>query len=445
MAFTIKLLDSLTPQAKPYRKFEGGQRPGFGMQVSPGGKVTFIYLYREPVANKQRVMTLGGYYGVDRDGQARNGGLTLKEAYSAYADAKRIREEGRDPQIVRDETLLLEEAGRRTERELRKREASMGSIQQLLDAYVADLKADGKRSWADVEQCLTVNVYPVIPQATKAKDVTPADIRAVLAAIIQRKAMTMANKVRAYLSAAFAFGIGWDNDPNRHFEPLRFGISANPARDVPKPDKQTHTRNRALSAGEVKQLWDLLDDCGLHPKTAAAIRLLFALGGQRVEEVLGLHADEVDMQNRYVTLLNTKNGSTHVVPFGDVAAPILQERLAADTSGLLFDKVRGSGEMGYHTISKAINRTCQRTDMQSFVPRDIRRTVKTLMGYAGISKEDKDRFQNHALHDVSSKHYDRYDYLAEKRQTMAVWDAYLQTILTGEPQATVVQFRAANA
>ena len=444
MAFTIKLLDSLTPQAKPYRKFEGKQRAGFGVQVSSGGKITFIYLYREPIASKQRVMTLGGYYGVDRDGQAKNGGLSLKEAYAAYADAKRIHEEGRDPQIIRDEKLVQENAARRAELDRLKRESSMGNIQQLLNAYVADMKLQGKRSWFDVEQCLNSNVYSAIPATTKAKDVLPTDIRAVLAAIIKREKMTMANKVRAYLSAAFAFGIEWDNDAKRHFEALRFGISTNPVRDVPKPDKRTHARDRALSGEEVKHLWDLLDDCGLHPKTEVAIRLLFALGGQRVEEILGLHADDVDMQNQYVTLLDTKNGSTHLVPFGEVAIPLLQERLC-DTSinGALFGKIKGnaSEDMGYHTLSRAINRICKRTGMNPFVPKDIRRTVKTLMGEAGIRKEDRDRFQNHALSDVSSKHYDRYNYLAENRQTSAVWDAYLQNILAGEPQANVVQLR----
>jgi integrase len=35
--------------------------------------------------------------------------------------------------------------------------------------------------------------------------------------------------------------------------------------------------------------------------------------------------------------------------------------------------------------------------------RDLRRTWKTLAGQAGISKEIRDRIQNHALHDVSSK------------------------------------------
>ena len=39
--------------------------------------------------------------------------------------------------------------------------------------------------------------------------------------------------------------------------------------------------------------------------------------------------------------------------------------------------------------------------------RDLRRTWKTLAGKAGVSKEIRDRIQNHALHDASSKSYDR--------------------------------------
>lgn len=57
--------------------------------------------------------------------------------------------------------------------------------------------------------------------------------------------------------------------------------------------------------------------------------------------------------------------------------------------------------------------------------RDIRRTCKTLMGELGISKELRDRIQNHALQDVSSRHYDRYDYLAEKRDALEQWERRL--------------------
>lgn len=40
------------------------------------------------------------------------------------------------------------------------------------------------------------------------------------------------------------------------------------------------------------------------------------------------------------------------------------------------------------------------------------------MGETGISKEIRDRIQSYALNDVSSKHYDRYDYLTEKRRAL---------------------------
>jgi hypothetical protein len=67
--------------------------------------------------------------------------------------------------------------------------------------------------------------------------------------------------------------------------------------------------------------------------------------------------------------------------------------------------------------------------MDRFSPRDLRRTFKTLAGKAGISKEIRDRLQNHSLQDVSSLHYDKYDYLREKRESMDIWNDYLMGIL----------------
>jgi integrase len=68
---------------------------------------------------------------------------------------------------------------------------------------------------------------------------------------------------------------------------------------------------------------------------------------------------------------------------------------------------------------------------KKFTPRDLRRTCKTRMGEIGISKLIRDRLHNHALQDVSSKHYDRYDYLKEKKEAMQTWDGYLQAVIAG--------------
>lgn len=424
---TDNLLKSLKPIGTAYRRMDEG-KAGFGVKVSPKGQISFIFRYKTPQGRD--VPMILGYYPE----------TSLKDARQLWAKSRAIYDSGRDPQIVLAEELAVEESQRRLLEAQRKRESMNGSIHQLIEAYVSDLKANNKRSWAEVERALTVNVYPVIPENTKAKDITPEDIKSILAQIISRDKLIAANRIRAYLSAAFTFGIHWDNDAKRHFETLRFGIQSNPVRDVPKPEKTEQARDRNLSAAEVKQLWHALDQTKMHPKVARAIRLLFALGGQRIEEVLELTTKDVDFQNQFVILRDTKNGSTHIVPFGDLAKELLEISMAqADSDNSLFGKIRGTqGIMPYATLTRAINRICPKVGLDPFVPKDIRRTVKTLMGFAGIRKEDRDKFQNHAMTDVSSRHYDRYDYLAEKRQVMAVWDDYLKTILTGEPKANIV-------
>jgi hypothetical protein len=74
-------------------------------------------------------------------------------------------------------------------------------------------------------------------------------------------------------------------------------------------------------------------------------------------------------------------------------------RLLAGSDG----KVRRRPSLVWHVIPIVTNRA-------------LRRTWKTLAGKAGIPKEIRDRIQNHALHDVSSRSYDRWHYLPEKRQ-----------------------------
>jgi integrase len=67
--------------------------------------------------------------------------------------------------------------------------------------------------------------------------------------------------------------------------------------------------------------------------------------------------------------------------------------------------------------------------MPSFSARDLRRTFKTLAGSMGISLEMRNRLQGHALVDVGSVYYDRFDYLDQKRDAMEQWGAGLQKII----------------
>ncbi|MHC5193233.1 site-specific integrase [Pseudomonas frederiksbergensis] len=98
------------------------------------------------------------------------------------------------------------------------------------------------------------------------------------------------------------------------------------------------------------------------------------------------------------------------------------------TSTFLFEgKVEGKS-IHANSLSRAVTKLYSRhTDKFEgpFTLRDIRRTCKTLMGVAGIEKELKDRIQGHAFNDVSSKHYDRYDYFKEKQSSLEKWGQWL--------------------
>ncbi|MEJ1497481.1 MAG: site-specific integrase, partial [Candidatus Sedimenticola sp. (ex Thyasira tokunagai)] len=62
----------------------------------------------------------------------------------------------------------------------------------------------------------------------------------------------------------------------------------------------------------------------------------------------------------------------------------------------------------------------------AWTPKDLRTTFKTRGGEIGLSKEIRDRLQNHAFSDVSSKHYDMWSYLPEKREAVEEWCAQLK-------------------
>ena len=73
-----------------------------------------------------------------------------------------------------------------------------------------------------------------------------------------------------------------------------------------------------------------------------------------------------------------------------------------------------------------IKRYCMNNNIDGFSPRDFKRTFKTLAGQIKITKEIRYRIQHHALHDVSSVHYDRYDYSEEKLEALVKWEYKLK-------------------
>jgi integrase len=411
--------------------WEGGSDPGFGLQVTPKAVKTFFLFYR--FRGKRCFYKLGRYPNQ----------TSIAEARQKARAALKLLAQGVDPRAHETQAKAAQATAER-------QAALRGSIAQLFEAYAAHLDAKGSRGTArTVRNIFKHDIAPVIGETTRAQAVTPHHVKAVLHRIINRGALIQANRVRSYMSAAFAFGLEHDNDPRNFKAEVLFGLEHNPVRDVPKPTKFEKPGERDLSAHEIYALWHGLEKTSLYRPVQLAIKLCLATGGQRINEVLSATWTEFDRERMLWELPSsrTKNNKPHVVPLTPLAAALLDELHAYSGNGqYLFPKLRNASEpMALSTMSQAIDKFCQTIDadgkrieartgarpFQKFIPRDLRRTCKSRMGEIGISKLIRDRLHNHALQDVSSRHYDRYDYLPEKKQAMQTWGGYLQAVNAG--------------
>jgi integrase len=261
-----------------------------------------------------------------------------------------------------------------------------------------------------------------------ARDISPQDVLGVLRPIFERGKPAMADHMRSYIRSAYSWGLKSELD-YRSTSPRRFKLVSNPAADIPTEPKVAGTR--WLNEDEFIQLYRWLEcpDAPVHPPYTRAVCILM-LTGQRVEEIAQLHVDQWDAQERIIDWSKTKNGRPHAIPVPALAADLI-ESITPNEFGWYFPSAKDpSKPVSAGTLYSFMWRQRGRGIIPIVTNRDLRRTWKTLAGQAGISKEIRDRIQNHALHDVSSKNYDRWTYMPEKRRAMERWNEFVTTLLS---------------
>jgi integrase len=425
---TNRTIQSLKPKAKQYYAIDRQRERGKGalwLLVRPSGKKEFYYVYTHQ--QKRHSIGLGPYAN-----QLDCGGITLDEARLAKDKLSTFLINGLDPKT---QMALLE---REREEEERRRK-HIGSIEQLFDGYTTNLKDAGKRSYKEVARSLTKDAIPILGADTPANQITSYDIKLVLHALIKRGALVSSNRLRSYLGAAFAYGIGFDNNPMSLDALVSFQLERNPVRDVPKALKYEPPLDRELSEKEIHQLWSTFHTSEQFSLIDHILKLVLATGGQRISEVSQAKWVEFDLDKGLweIPAKRTKNGKTHLVPLNELAVTLVENtlRYTGQTPFLFPHRLDHGKPITLASISKATNRFCKSTGVRPFTPRDLRRTCKTKMGELGLSKDIRDRINNHALNDVSSKHYDRYDYLPEKTTALDLWAKYLKSIAPLQTQS----------
>lgn len=322
--------------------------------------------------------------------------------------------------------------------------ADRPTLERLFEGYVQGLRDRGKRSADEVERALLKGAKPAVAELGRnrlASEIGPEDIAAFLAGIANRGAITQADRTRAYLSAAFNWGLKAAHN-YRATTRQDWGLRVNPVTAVPKDPAALRPRDRALTPVEIKALWHAVDGDGFSKETALCIRLMLCCG-QRLRETLRARAEDFDLQSATWTLpaSTTKNGKPHVIALPSIAVELI--RASKKTEGLLFPARRGNGSIDDTSVSKAIHRWIDATKATPFQARDIRRTWKTRAGEAGIERFTRDVIQQHArTGDVGSRHYDKTDYLPQMRAAMLRWNSWLGRVLHSAPSGLVRPLRA---
>jgi integrase len=302
------------------------------------------------------------------------------------------------------------------------------SVKGLFDAYIGHLEKSGKASAKHAKYILD-RAATEIGSTKLAADVDASDIVGHLSDLHGRGVVVMAAEARAYISAAFNWAVKSVHDYTKPGVASLWGLKANPVSAIPIDSSAKRSGKRYLSEGEFRDFWRWLEGRDRTTTTSPVARLTMATG-QRPGEILRLTSSHYDSKECLLEWPVTKNRRPHVIPLPPTANIILSG-LEANESGIYFPGETGEQPITIKGLGKLIDRyLVVHPGVLRFTPRDLRRTWKTLAGKAGLSKEMRDRLQNHARQDVSTRHYDRYDYLAEKREAMEQWDRFLRNMLS---------------
>jgi integrase len=226
----------------------------------------------------------------------------------------------------------------------------------------------------------------------------------------------------------------------------------------------SNDRERVLTGYELKSVWHACGECG---QFGVIVKILM-LNAQRKNEIARLDTSWV---NDDETILFpgevTKNKRQHLLPIGSIVSRLLPtvhfDR--SKNSGLFFP-ARGKTNKPFsgwskckRDLDKAISAKCIESglpDWPTINPwtlHDLRRTASTMWAEIGIPQHINDKLLNHVTGSKQSRVariYNRYEYLAEKRDALLLWEKRVAEIVStdhvsGVPKGKVRTHRLPRA
>lgn len=398
-----------------------------------GGQLRFYYRYTR--SNGQRDRLLIGT------------GLALTAAREAAAALSRRYQAGeRD---LRDAIAAEAAAADRAKAEAlaestRRSGATLGA---LMTAYVQSLEDAGKVSAAATRASIKRHIEDPWPAlwARPASELELDDLLPILSRLVRAKKLREGGKIRSYLRAAYAAAIAAKQDAAAPDALRVLNVSRNPARDLATLDSG-QPRDRVLSVAELRAYWRRIE--AMPGREGALVRFHLLTGGQRIAQLIRLkwsdHDHDTDTGTGSVRLLDIKGRRrvprVHLVPLLPLMAAdlaVLRGDDDSDADGArphLFSLTGGKAPATYDEfrgiMDPVVASMVAAGELTSpFTPGDLRRTVETRLAALGLSEEVRGHLQSHGLSGVQKRHYNFFEYDAEKRAAIST----LYELLTAAP------------
>lgn len=416
------LTDALIAKQAPRRRIEiaDARCIGLELRVTPSGVKTFSFRFRPRGGGGVSRLTLGTYPD-----------LSLAKARAAADKMREAVANGKDPAADRRE----QRTGGRT-------------FAGLATRYLAEHADRHKRASSAAADRRNLRKH-VLPKWGKRdyRAIRRGDVISLVEGIVATGKGTLANRCHSLISTVFTFAM----DAGL--------VEVHPCHRLKKRGTE-RVGERVLSDGEIRLFWNgIISERS--DRTGLGLRLTL-LTGARVSEIAGLsRASLIDFDSPAgaalaIPRIGVKNDRDFIIPLAPLARATVLELLATIDAGetYLFPtrSTKRRGPIRPNTLTQAMANfgaklakrnggqvsagdpvstwTADPDDMPS--PHDLRRSVETRLASLGIAKEYRDAVLNHAAGDVGSKHYNKYDYLAEKRAALMRWEGALGSILRSE-------------
>ena len=393
---------------------------GFALRVTPKAKAWVLNYY---VTGKQRRLTLDKGYPAWGPRRARQEAAKVKTEIHAGADPLGEREAARLAKAA-----AAAAAERRAE----------FTVQALLDAYVDHLRNAGKVSAREIEVALETHVTRPFPllAAMPAADAERKDMLPVLGRLVKAGKFRTAEKLLAYLRAAYRAALRSDGDASMHAF-ARFEIRQNPMEGVvvsrtgkaaEKAAEAARERKWALSEQELAAYWKRIN-ADTSP-TGAMLRLHLLMGGQRVRQLLRATEGDLDADTQTLSLWDTKGrrgvAFQHVVPLLPEALEAIEAMRPEPAGEYLVTLDGGKSPATVDNLGEAIEAVSaamlEAGELsRRFTPGIIRKTVATRLSAKQVAPHVRGRLQSNGKRTVQDEHYDAHDFLPEKRAALELF------------------------